>query len=54
MRELLKTEHVEYLAQYLVTHRLSVEASNHQLYLSFLDTLGNAALTQLVLKLVFS
>lgn len=53
MRELLKEDYFDYLAQYLVVKRISIEQNFHPLYLSFLEKLNLPPLTTLILKYTF-
>lgn len=49
LRELLKDEYYDYLAQYLVVKRISIEQNFHPLYLAFLEKLNLSRLSQLIL-----
>lgn len=50
LRDLLKEEYFEYLAQYLVVKRISIEQNFHPLYLAFLEKLNLQRLLQLILS----
>ncbi|KAH3766506.1 CCR4-NOT transcription complex subunit 1 [Pelomyxa schiedti] len=50
MRELLKPDYIDYMAQYLVSKRLCAESTNVSLYRSFVDGLNNLSLTHRILK----
>lgn len=50
LRELLKDEYYDYLAQYLVVKRISIEQNFHPLYLAFLEKLNLPRLSQLILN----
>eukprot|EP00026_Physarum_polycephalum_P000086 Phypoly_transcript_00086.p1 GENE.Phypoly_transcript_00086~~Phypoly_transcript_00086.p1 ORF type:complete len:2362 (+),score=414.48 Phypoly_transcript_00086:843-7088(+) len=50
LRELLKEEYYDYMAQYLVVKRISIEQNFHPLYLTFLEKLNLPRLTQLILN----
>ena len=53
MRELLKEDYYDYLGQYLVVKRISIEQNFHPLYLAFLDKLGLPQLAQLILRYTY-
>lgn len=53
MRDLLKEDYFDYLAQYLVVKRISIEQNFHPLYLSFLEKLSLPPLSQLILKYTY-
>ncbi|XP_052744271.1 CCR4-NOT transcription complex subunit 1-like isoform X1 [Bicyclus anynana] len=50
LRELVAEEHYEWLAQYVVMKRASIELNFHALYASLLDELGARALRRLVAR----
>jgi CCR4-NOT transcription complex subunit 1 len=50
LRELLKEDYYDYLAQYLVVKRISIEQNFHPLYLAFLEKLNLPLLSQLILS----
>ncbi|XP_072169675.1 CCR4-NOT transcription complex subunit 1-like [Diadema setosum] len=50
MKELMTDEHVEWIAQYLVMKRASIETNFHALYSNFVDQLKVARLGELVLR----
>ena len=43
-------DHIDWVAQYLVMKRASIEPNFHTLYISFMDTLGSAQLRKTVLR----
>ena len=50
LRELLKEEYFDYMAQYLVVKRISIEQNFHPLYLAFMEKLNLPRLPELILN----
>ena len=46
----MSEEHLDWVAQYLVMKRVSIEANFHSLYINFMDTLGSTQLKKMVLR----
>ncbi|KAF2071681.1 hypothetical protein CYY_006997 [Polysphondylium violaceum] len=49
MKDILKPEYQDFLAQYLVVKRVSIEANFHNLYLNFIDRLNIPTLSERIL-----
>lgn len=49
-KEVFDEEYYDWLAQYMVMKRASIEANYHPLYLSFMDTLSNTKLNKAILR----
>ena len=50
LKGLVGDDHIDWVAQYLVMKRASIEPNFHTLYISFMDTLGSAQLRKTVLR----
>ena len=50
LKILVGEDHINWVAQYLVMKRASIEPNFHNLYISFMDTLGSTALKKTVLR----
>lgn len=49
-KDLFDDEFYDWLAQYLVLKRASIEANYHSLYMSFMDSLSSSRLSKVVLR----
>lgn len=47
---LIQDDHLDWVAQYLVMKRASIEPNFHTLYINFMDTLTSAPLRKMVLR----
>ena len=47
---LVGDDHIDWVAQYLVMKRASIEPNFHSLYINFMDTLGSTPLKKTVLR----
>jgi len=54
MKNVLKPEHYDYMAQYLVLRRVSIESNNQQLYFTFIDKFGDPLLVQKTLGATYA
>lgn len=50
MKGLVGDDHIDWVAQYLVMKRASIEPNFHSLYINFMDTLGSSPLRKTVLR----
>ena len=49
-KEMVDEEYYDWLAQYLVMKRASIESNFHSLYMSFMDALNSTRLNKAVLR----
>ena len=53
LKKEVKDEHSQWVAQYLVMKRASIEPNFHTLYTNFIDALNNTEITQMVVLETF-